>query len=101
MQYGTVRYTTEDGYTVFDVFILTDLYIFQAELTYLTEQSSVYSMYDAYLENSFVVNELSQGWSKHSCVECSFPHWPENYYKVVARYEEIMEVVKRMDREEK
>ena len=61
MQYGTVRYTTEDGYTVFDVFILTDLYIFQAELTYLTEQSSVYSMYDAYLENSFVVNELSQG----------------------------------------
>jgi len=61
MQYGTVSYTTEDGYAVFDVFVLTDKYIFQAELSYLTTLMSEYSMYNAYLENSFVVNELSQG----------------------------------------
>ena len=36
-----------------------------------------------------------------SCAECTFPHWPDNYYKVLARYEDIMEVVKRMDREDK
>lgn len=61
MQYGTVSYTTEDGYAVFDVFILTDEHIFQAELSYLTTLMSEYSMYNAYLENSFVVSELSQG----------------------------------------
>jgi len=61
MQYGTVSYTTEDGYAVFDVFIVTDKYIFQAELTYLTTLMGEYSMYNAYLENSFVVSELSQG----------------------------------------
>ena len=61
MQYGTVSYTTEDGYAVFDVFALTDEYIFQAELSYQTSLMSEYSMYNAYLENSFVVNELSQG----------------------------------------
>ncbi len=61
MQYGTVSYTTEDGYAVFDVFVVTDQYIFQAELSYLTTLMSQYSMYTSYLENSFVVNELSQG----------------------------------------
>lgn len=61
MQYGTVSYTTEEGYVVFDVFILTDKYIYQAELSYLASLIGEYSMYNAYLENSFVVNELSQG----------------------------------------
>lgn len=61
MQYGTVTYTTDDGYVVFDVFIVTDQYIFQAELTYETSKMAEFSMYNAYLENSFVVNELSQG----------------------------------------
>ena len=61
MQYGTVSYTTDDGYAVFDVFALTDKYIFQAELSYLTTLMGEYSMYNAYLQNSFVVNELSQG----------------------------------------
>lgn len=61
MQYGTVSYTTEDGHAVFDVFIVTDKYIFQAELSYLTSLMGQYSMYNSYLENSFVVNELSQG----------------------------------------
>ena len=61
MQYGTVSYTTEDGYAVFDVFVVTDKYIFQAELSYLTSLMSQYNMYNSYLENSFVVKELSQG----------------------------------------
>lgn len=61
MQYGTVAYTTEDGFFVFDVYILTDDYIYQAELKYTADKLSEYAMYNAYLENSFVVNELSQG----------------------------------------
>ena len=61
MQYGTVTYTTEDGFIVFDVFIVTDEHIFQAELTYKTEKMAEFGMFNAYLENSFVVNELSQG----------------------------------------
>jgi len=61
MQYGTLSYTTEEGYAVFDVFVVTDKYIYQAELSYLTSLMSEYSMYNAYLENSFVINELSQG----------------------------------------
>ena len=61
MQYGTVSYTTDEGYVVFDVFIVTDQYIFQAELTYQTALIAEYGMFNAYLENSFVVNELSQG----------------------------------------
>ena len=61
MQYGTLSYTTEEGYAVFDVFVVTDKYIYQAELSYLTTLMSQYSIYNAYLENSFVVNELSQG----------------------------------------
>ena len=36
-----------------------------------------------------------------SCAGCTFPHRPQNYEKVLARYEEIMEVVKRMDMEAK
>ncbi len=61
MQYGTVAYTTDEGYSVFEVYIVTSGYIYQAQLSYLTTLSGEYSMYNAYLENSFVVNELSQG----------------------------------------
>jgi len=61
MQYGTVAYTTDDGYFVFDVYILTNEHIYQAELKYRADQLAQYAMYNAYLENSFVVNELSQG----------------------------------------
>ena len=35
-----------------------------------------------------------------NCAECAFPHRPENYEKVLARYGDIMEVVKRMDQED-
>ena len=61
MQYATLSYTTAEGYTVFDVFVVTEQFIYQAELSYLTTLMSQYSMYNTYLENSFVVNELSQG----------------------------------------
>ena len=61
MQYGTVAYTTQDGYAVFEVYIVTGEYIYQAQLSYLTTLMSEFGMYNAYLENSFVVNELSQG----------------------------------------
>lgn len=61
MQYGTVAYTTEDGYAVFEVYIVSSNYIYQAHLSYLTSLVGEYGMYNAYLENSFVVNELSQG----------------------------------------
>jgi len=61
MQYGTVAYTTQDGYAVFEVYIVTSAYIYQAQLSYLTTMMNEFSMYNAYLENSFVVNELSQG----------------------------------------
>jgi len=61
MQYGTVAYTTVDGYAVFEVYIVTGSHIYQAQLKYLTSLMSEFGMYNAYLENSFVVNELSQG----------------------------------------
>lgn len=60
-QYGTVAYTTEDGYYVFEVYIVTDRYIYQAQLRFLTSLMNQYSMYTSYLENSFVANELYQG----------------------------------------
>lgn len=31
------------------------------------------------------------------CSNCLFPHVPENYPAVLARYEEIMELVKKID----
>ena len=58
---GLKAYTTEDGYYVFEVYIVTDRYIYQAELRFLSSLMSQYSMYTSYLENSFVANELYQG----------------------------------------
>lgn len=60
-QYATVSYTTAEGKTVFDVYIVTDKYIYQAELSYLTKLSNQYHMYTTYLENNFTVNEVSVG----------------------------------------
>ena len=59
--YGTVAYTTDDGYTVFDVYLVSENYIYQAELKFLTEKSGDYSMYCSYLENSFASEEGAQG----------------------------------------
>lgn len=61
MQYGTVAYTTQDGYFVFNVYTLTNEHIYHAQLKYEASRLAEYAMYNAYLENSFVINELSQG----------------------------------------
>lgn len=61
MQYATLAYTTADGYAVFDVYIVTSNYVYQAQLRYLASLMGEFGMYNAYLENSFVVDELSQG----------------------------------------
>jgi hypothetical protein len=60
-RYGVVSYTTDEGFTVFDVYIVTDKYIYQAELSYQTALSKEFSMYNAYLENTFMVDEVSVG----------------------------------------
>ena len=39
-----MAYTTEDGYYVFEVYIVTDRYIYQAQLRFLTSLMSQYSM---------------------------------------------------------
>lgn len=36
-----------------------------------------------------------------SCDQCTFPHWPQNYEKLLERYKEIMDVVKLVDGEQK
>ena len=59
--YATVAYDTQEGNAVFDMYIITDKYIYQAELSFRKELSSTYQMYTAYLENSFAVDELSVG----------------------------------------
>ncbi|MEG0493549.1 MAG: hypothetical protein RR696_10145 [Clostridia bacterium] len=61
LKFGTVSYTTADGYSVHDVYILNDRYIYQAELSYLVSLSDQYSMYNAYLINSFMVDDVSVG----------------------------------------
>ena len=35
------------------------------------------------------------------CSNCTFPHIADNYPRVIARYEEIVEVVRKADSEEK
>ena len=42
-------------------------------------------------------------YSKHGhklCSDCTFPHHKENYDAILARYEEISDVIRRMDRED-
>ena len=60
-QYATVASESADGISTFTIYILTDEYVFEAQLSYPTDQSIIYSMYTMYLENSFVVDEVSVG----------------------------------------
>ena len=60
-QYATVAYETQDGISVFTVYIVTDEYVYLTQLTYPTNQSVTYSMYTTYLENSFGVDEVFAG----------------------------------------
>lgn len=59
--YGTVTYTGTDGYVYFDIYIVTETSIYQAELKYQKSLGSQYSMYISYIENSFVVDEVAAG----------------------------------------
>lgn len=58
--YGTVSYIA-DGYAVYDVYVVTGQYVYQAQLKYLTTLMSEYSLYNTYLLNSFGVDELAAG----------------------------------------
>ncbi len=58
--YGTISYTV-DGYAVYDVYVVTKGYVYQAQLRCLTSLLSEYSMYQNYLLNSFGVDELAAG----------------------------------------
>ena len=60
-QYATLTYKTAEGNTVFDVYIVTDKYIYQAQLSYRSELNGQFHMYTTYLENTFMVEELSFG----------------------------------------
>jgi hypothetical protein len=43
------------------VYVVTEKYVYQAQLKYLTTLMSEYSMYNTYLLNSFGVDELAAG----------------------------------------
>ncbi len=58
--YGSVSYITGD-YAVFDVYVVTDEYVYQAQLRYLTSLMSEYNMYNTYMLNSFGVDGLAAG----------------------------------------
>lgn len=58
--YGTVSYITGD-YAVFDVYVVTAEYVYQAQLRYLTSLMSEYNMYNTYMLNSFGVDGLAAG----------------------------------------
>ena len=61
-QYATVAYETADGNSVFSVYIVTDKYVYHGDSSPTRRsQSIIYSMYTMYLENSFVVDEVSVG----------------------------------------
>ena len=61
LQCATIVYTTEEGFTAFDIYVVTDRYIYHAELSYQTSLASQFSMYCEYLKNTFTVNEVSVG----------------------------------------
>lgn len=60
LYYGTVSYIA-DGYAYFDVYVVTEGYVYQAQLSYRTDLMGQYSMYNSYLLNSFGVDELAAG----------------------------------------
>ena len=60
-QYGTVTYTSAEGNIVFGVYIVTEMYVYQAELSYKAALNEQFHMYTTYLENTFMVDEVSVG----------------------------------------
>ena len=61
IQYGTTLYNNSEGYTIFTVYIVTEDYVFTSELSYKKELNQQYHMYTHFLENTFMVHEISVG----------------------------------------
>ena len=60
-QSATLTYTTAEGKIVFDVYIVTDNYIYQAQLSYPGTQDSKFHMFKTYMENSFMATDAIVG----------------------------------------
>lgn len=60
LSYGAVSHIA-DGYALYDVYVVTAQYVYHAQLKYRTDLMSEYCMYNAYLLNSFGVDELAAG----------------------------------------
>ena len=58
---STISHQTDDGYIEFNVYIISNGSIYHAQLRYLQTLSDEYAMFTEYLNNSFVVHEVSQG----------------------------------------
>lgn len=58
---ATESYTTSDGISVYNVYIVTDGYIYQAQLTYRQDLARTYGVYTSYLVNSFIAYEIAVG----------------------------------------
>ena len=61
LQNATILYNNAEGYTVYAVYYVTEDYVFTAELSYKKELNNEYHMYTHYLENTFMVHEISVG----------------------------------------
>ena len=61
IQNATLTYTTAEGNIVFNVYVVTDQHIYQTELSYPKQLNGEYHMYTTYMQNSFIVDEVSVG----------------------------------------
>ena len=59
--YLTVQSVSDDGFVSNDLYIATDDFIYQSNLTYHQDVAQDYQMYTMYMENSFIVFEVSVG----------------------------------------
>ena len=61
LQTSNVSYIDEEGMIRNVYYIITNDYIYRAELSYIDEHSAELDIFTEYLKNSFVASELSQG----------------------------------------
>lgn len=59
--YLTVQSVSEDGFVSYDLYIVTEAYVYQANLTYHQDVADEFQLYATYMENSFIVFEVSVG----------------------------------------
>ncbi|MDO4482885.1 MAG: hypothetical protein Q4C54_00200 [Clostridia bacterium] len=58
---GKTVLTAEDGSTVVNLYLVSDAYIYQAQLTYRPEKAGEFSLYADYMMNSFSADEFGIG----------------------------------------